>query len=416
MPENHQPEQLKNTPNSIDEEIELIDLLCILWKWKYLIIGGTLLCTIAAIIISLNMTKIYSVETILEPGILNITSSGAGEEQRVYVDSSQKIKDLIDIGSFENQILDYLNAKNNHKNIPDKIKFKTNLQKNSAALKVSYETSNTDQGIIILDYLIKCLVKRYDQVTDLYRKNFYTDIQSKNEQIADTENQISRMKNEISILQSEKDSIPKEIAIKTATIAAKIKAKTDQIINSQTKLKDVNLDVERINKNTEYLIEERNKLLESKDNENFLPTLIYTNTIHQNIGYLNELKNAINQTNNEISEARSDINGLENEIRDLELQKESSIYQTKQKIATFQSQINNLEFRKSVLLDDIKLLEFKKKNVQNIQILKAPTKSLIPIKPKKRIIVISVTFIGLLMMICISFFTEYVAKYRRKIT
>ncbi len=69
-------EPVKSQTDIPEDEIELIDLLRVIWKWKYLIIGGTFAFALVAVIISLNMTKIYSVDTILEPGILNIINDG----------------------------------------------------------------------------------------------------------------------------------------------------------------------------------------------------------------------------------------------------------------------------------------------------------------------------------------------------
>ncbi len=54
---------LKNQ-RDVSDEIELIDLLHVIWKWKYLIIGGTVFFAVTAIIISLVMPKIYRIETV----------------------------------------------------------------------------------------------------------------------------------------------------------------------------------------------------------------------------------------------------------------------------------------------------------------------------------------------------------------
>ncbi|HWP47320.1 MAG TPA: Wzz/FepE/Etk N-terminal domain-containing protein [Candidatus Limnocylindrales bacterium] len=47
------------------DETSLMDYLKVLWKWKYLIIGGTLLCMILAAIISLLMPKVYRATALL---------------------------------------------------------------------------------------------------------------------------------------------------------------------------------------------------------------------------------------------------------------------------------------------------------------------------------------------------------------
>ena len=47
-----------------EDEINLIDYLRVLWKWKWLIIAGTLICAVAAAVISSQMPKIYRKENI----------------------------------------------------------------------------------------------------------------------------------------------------------------------------------------------------------------------------------------------------------------------------------------------------------------------------------------------------------------
>ena len=53
-------DQLDLQPQQYDpyeDEIELMDYLKVLWKWKYLILLGTLACAVIAAIVSFNMTK-----------------------------------------------------------------------------------------------------------------------------------------------------------------------------------------------------------------------------------------------------------------------------------------------------------------------------------------------------------------------
>ncbi len=87
-----------------EDEIELIDLLRVIWKWKYLIIGGTLVCAIAAMVISSIMPKIYRIETVIRPGILSFGEDG----KSIYIDTPDNIKALIETGAFEKKILDNL--------------------------------------------------------------------------------------------------------------------------------------------------------------------------------------------------------------------------------------------------------------------------------------------------------------------
>ena len=83
-----------------EDEIELIDLLRVIWKWKYLIIGGTLVCAIAAMVVSSIMPKIYRIETVIRPGILSIGEEG----EKNYIDTPDNIKALIETGIFDTEL------------------------------------------------------------------------------------------------------------------------------------------------------------------------------------------------------------------------------------------------------------------------------------------------------------------------
>jgi len=84
-----------------EDEIELMDYLLVIWKWKYFILSGTLVCGLIAAIISLKMDKVYSINMVLRPGILSIGEEG----KNVYIDSPHNIKALIESESFNNDIL-----------------------------------------------------------------------------------------------------------------------------------------------------------------------------------------------------------------------------------------------------------------------------------------------------------------------
>ena len=137
-----QSDPVKSQIDIPEDEIDLIDLLRVIWKWKYLIFGGAIVCALVAAIISFILPKIYSVDTIIEPGILGIVSEGGDQGHRVYIDSPQNIKALIDVGSFENGILAHLGKQAKNIDLPKIITFKTSIPKDSKALKVSYETAN----------------------------------------------------------------------------------------------------------------------------------------------------------------------------------------------------------------------------------------------------------------------------------
>jgi len=91
MPANHS-EPMKSRTDIPEDEIELIDLLRVIWKWKYLIIGGTVVCALAAVIIGFYMQPIYQVSMVLKSAINKVGVDG----KPVYFDSVENFKYFIE--------------------------------------------------------------------------------------------------------------------------------------------------------------------------------------------------------------------------------------------------------------------------------------------------------------------------------
>ena len=52
MNENHQTDLVERKRDPYEDEIELMDYLLVLWKWKYIILAGTFVFALVAAIIS----------------------------------------------------------------------------------------------------------------------------------------------------------------------------------------------------------------------------------------------------------------------------------------------------------------------------------------------------------------------------
>jgi succinoglycan biosynthesis transport protein ExoP len=411
MPATQQSEFVNSQTDIPVDEIELIDLLKVIWKWKYLIFGGTIVFALAAAIISFTLPKIYSVDTIIEPGLLTIVNEGGGQDRRIYIDSPQNIKALIDVGSFENQISEGLGELPKATESPKHIHFKASIPKQSNALKITYETSNVEEGNRILNYLTNLLIEKYNPIIEHYKNDFDGKIQVQAKMISDLAYQISKVNNDISNLQIDSGSFTKQKSNEILSIKAKQESKKWQIKNLQNGISDSQTEIGRVDKNTDLLIMERNKLLASETNpNNTLSSVIYINTIQQNISYISELKNRVNSVNQQIFQEMSGIENLESQIQDLNIQMEGQKKQTGFKIENLESQIKNLENQLKYRSGEIKSIETKKNSVQNIQILKSPMSSPDPIKPKKKRNVLLAALIGIFMMVCLSFFLEYISK------
>ena len=338
----NQSEPARNQTDYPEDEIELIDFLRVIWKWKYLIIGGTLGCAIAAMVIISIMPKIYLIETVIRPGILSIEKEG----EKNYIDTPANIKALIETGIFDNEILNS-SGKPSMDKIPKELKLKITLPLNSSTIKVGHESALIEQGIEFLDYLGRLLSEEYRDLVKYYQVEIDRDINIK------------------------KAEIQKISTIKLSN-ASNIK-------NFEKRIHELETETVLINENTASLNKERKKfLLQERDKSSILSVILYSNTIQQNLQLANDFKDEINNLRLDKEEELQKISQLENELQRF--------------------------------LTEIDSLEFKKNSIQNIQILQKPYSSKYPVRPKKIKIVVLAFFLGMLLMVLLSFFLEYISK------
>jgi hypothetical protein len=275
----NQSEPAKRLSDHQEDEIELIDLLRVIWKWKYIIIGGTLVCALAAMVICSIMPKIYLIETVIRPGILSIGKEG----KKNYIDTPENIKALIETGVFDNEILNSFSNPSSD-NIPKELKLKITLPPNSSTIKVGYESPVIEQGIGFLDLLGRLLTEEYRNLVEYYQVELDRDINIKK----------SDIHNITSIKQSNESTIK----------------------NIEKRIAELETEIELINENTASLNKERkNFLLQEKDKSSILSVILYTNTIQQNLQLANDYKDEINTLRLDRETEQQKISKLNNELQ-----------------------------------------------------------------------------------------------------
>ncbi|MHC4215604.1 MAG: Wzz/FepE/Etk N-terminal domain-containing protein [Planctomycetota bacterium] len=327
-----------------EDEIELMDYLRVIWRWKYLIAAGTLICAVVAGVISFRMPKVYGISMVLQPGIVKIDDDG----KNIYIDSAENIKAIIEAGALDREILIDIVESNNNR--PSKsLNLKVNIPKNSHALKVSYETSGVDGGLQILANLGQLLLKKYSERVVHFQNEYEMQIDFKKTEVVYSE--------------------------------ARIQASERHIKNIQKRIGELSAQIELFNKNTNSLIQERDKFLSNDtDDSKVLMALLYANAIQQKIA----LENTSGQEIDKYTTRRED---------------------EKLKLDKLKGQLRRLS-------EEIKHLELKKNNIQNLQILQPPTRSPHPIKPKMKLNVMLAGVAGLFAMLFLAFFLEYIQKHK----
>lgn len=131
------------------DEIELIDIIRVLWKRKKLIVLITFLFTLGAVGISFILPKVYEVSTIIEPGVRPIVDANGQIMNEVPVFSPDSVKEAILGGAYDVPIQKKLNL-----SPVDYPVFKVLLPKNTTLVKVAIESPEPDKAQTILDELV----------------------------------------------------------------------------------------------------------------------------------------------------------------------------------------------------------------------------------------------------------------------
>ena len=125
---------------TVDNEIDLVDIFLIIWKRKKMIIVVTLLLTVTAAGISFIMPKVYEVVAILEPG---------RDVEGKLVENPQTIRENILGGAYDQIVAEKLNLR------LDKIPiFKVSIPKQTDLVKISVESSEPQQAVFVLQELL----------------------------------------------------------------------------------------------------------------------------------------------------------------------------------------------------------------------------------------------------------------------
>jgi len=231
------------------DEIELMDILLTLWKWRYLIIAGTIAVAFIAAVYSFLSPKVYTIQTVMQPGILSIREDG----KKTYIDSPNNIKAIIEAGTYDSEILKSIEVSHGN-NLPKSFGLKVTIPKNSNTLSVSYESSDVPLGLSVVHNLKDKLLARYGKEVEYYQKQYDMKIHLAASRLIKLSNQILKIRNDISSLEAEKEKDLKQMDNETSTLEAQIEAKKDQVLNLQKRISDVDSEIGRINKNTDLLI------------------------------------------------------------------------------------------------------------------------------------------------------------------
>jgi len=267
-----------NTFQNTDNEIELIDYITLMWKWKRTILSGTLACILIAFVISYLMPKIYRITMTVRPGIIGYDNSG----KRMNVESADSLSMRINENFFHEDLMLFI-EKENIKEIPGGLIFETKPLTSSNFTEIAYETSNVPQGMKIINQLKKMILEDDKKEIDHFHQKYDLDLQ----------NRKNELKN-------------KQLQIKTCD---------DNIKSITERIAGLNESSETISQKLSSLQNDKVEKIQQKKNENTpLAVELYDNTISLKFGIINNYKTDIRILMNNKEQEQQKLFDLKNDV------------------------------------------------------------------------------------------------------
>jgi len=366
-----------------EDEIELMDVLNVFWKRKWLIIIPTLICLVLAAVFSLILPKVWGVDSIIEPSKFTTRTEG-GQFQEVLVSDPKELASKINNNAYDSLIAAELNI--DIRKFPE---IKAQNLRDTNLVLISTKSQEIKQAESILLSLFKHMKRNLDKKIDVETKSIDTEIEASENLIKEKNLNIKDTKSEIKALRSEKSKFQQEIS-----------SFNNMLKISQERVNSIRLEMKDVKKRIDKIEEQQRAALSEKQNEmNTLSLLLYSNEVQHNLQYYNTLDES--SSNEKISQENLNIqiNGRKGDIR----KRDTDIEKQKTKIDKINNEIADIN-------SQIRLTQEKKGRIDYAKLLKAPTSSLDPVSPKKRLIVLIAAFLSLFIFTMLAFFLEYIKK------
>jgi len=346
-----------------NEEIELMDYLIVLRKYKWLIILGTLICAITAGIVAFNMSKIYEVST----------SINVGRVEGKFVEESSIITERVKSISLRKEIAQKLSLPFEEISGKDFFKVSSKGNKDTLTIEVKVETAEPEQAIKILELVNENLIKNHQSKIEKFKKVLLDKIAINESKIATTEAQIEALKKEIS----------DKIAIDEKQI--EIKKQTQKVLEKQ--LADIEKEIKTLEQVRDSIIERKIKEVD----------------VVGMVAYFNDLQARLNSA---YSTRLQIVDKIPSEIQ---------FYRAD--MATLQARLINLDglpLKIESYKENMATLQAKLNEIRETEIIDPPHSSYYPVKPQKKSILAIAAVLGFIVSVFLAFFFEYTERYRQR--
>jgi capsular polysaccharide biosynthesis protein len=366
-----------------DKDVELIDLLDVVWKRKWLIIIPTVFIVLAAGAASLLKPSVWEVDAILVPSKIFIQTA-QGQFVEVLITDPKQIAGQINQESYNALIAAEL--KLDIHGFPD---IRAEALPETKLVRMSVRTRDADQAKSILQSLFVLLKGELDRKVEVEVKSIDTQITTKQNSMKDMENDIKVKGFDIRSQEIEKERMKGEIEANKNKIAIS-EERSKSILEEMKSVKARIDDIDR---------ELMSAIAEKKEGRDAVSLLLYSNEVQQNLRYYGTLDEKLTLERVTQENFRLDNKDAEEKIKQID----TKIGQTNAQIASVKNTIDTTQ-------SEVGLLEDQKQRIDYAQLVKAPTSSQNPVSPRLLVVIVIFGVISLMAFTMLAFLWEYIQR------
>ncbi|MFQ5543737.1 MAG: Wzz/FepE/Etk N-terminal domain-containing protein [Nitrospiria bacterium] len=360
------------------EEIELIDLLRILWNRRWLILGGAFLSALTALLIGFTLPKVYQGSVVLEIGSLKESEGGNFQ----LIESLDAIVSVMMSDAQLTHLKNHINYAGPIKNLRNAI----DVGKSTPLLIVKVELEKPDAIINGIKFLADKIIDNHKKKYEITTTMFSKELQSIREKIGTFHNKI------------------KENEIKKKQILKKIKSIESQVVITESQIKtdkSYQNTVEGLFKTATIGITELRSDIADLDLKKTSPLelLFLQSTLQNNENRLASFQREINNVRLGMSDRRKEISKKDEKIGDAHIR----ISDIEVQNSDYESVIEDLKGRESRLESLISLSENTKYRTKPVVLEKA-------VSPRKGLMAVLGGCVGLMFFLLLAFFLEYLKQ------
>jgi len=398
-----------------ENEVELMDYLYILIKYKWFIIVPTFVVMVLVGIYSFTLPKIWEIDMLFEPGKV-LVQTDQGDFKDIVITDPTQIAGRINEKSYDNQI-----AVNNKIDIKDFPRINAENIKGTALIRVSLREEDPNKAKLILSSLFLILKSDLDKKLEVETKGIETQIEEKKTSIKQNDLGIKDISNDLILKDLDlrsKDLDIQSKEIEKGRIGKEIESNKNKIKISEERVISLTDEMKSVKKRIDDLDQHQKKVLDDKmAGVDAISLLLYSSEVQQNLRYYDTLNDKMNNEkitqenlHQDSKNKEEQIKQLDNQINQIKTQKET-INTLK---LTIRNEILKLENINTTFGNDIKLLtEERKARIGFTNLIKSPTSSLYPVAPKKKKNVLIAGVIGGIIFTLLAFLLDYYYKQKK---